>query len=198
MATRSHVIIDGISLYSHWDGYPIGMVAKLYAAIEKLHYAQKNDWHTEKVPFLNAFIAGNIKNCELDLKRSIGGIEYYYRIDSSSMRINAYKIHHDDSEELIFSGSIFDFVKRYHVASSDGSSCFDARDALYLVTQKEAYGDGVLVDYYTQKTYTQELHIQRKNVKRFDVQNTNQRLAKEAIQNLKDAQVIKGADHATR
>ena len=195
MATRSHVIIDGFALYSHWDGYPLGMVAKLYAAIEQLHHAQKNDWYSKKVPFFNAFIAGNIENCELDLKRSIGGTEYYYLIDSSSMRINAYKIHHDDSEELIFSGSIFFFVLGESAARSDGLSCFDVRGALYLVTQKKAYGDGVLVDYFTEKSYKKELAIERKNVKRFDGRNPNRKNAQNAINALKSAKVIRGAHH---
>lgn len=196
MATRSHVIIDGFALYSHWDGYPLGMVVKLYNAIEHLHYAKRDDWHSKKVPFFNAFVAANIANCELDLKRRIGGCDYVYDIDSTSMRINATKIHHDDSKELIFSGTIFDFILYYHNKSGDGSSCFDVKDAVYFVTQKMAYGDGVLVHYFTEKSYKKELAIERKNVKRFDEHNPNRKNAQNAINALKSAKVIRGAHHA--
>lgn len=196
MATRSHVIIDGFALYSHWDGYPLGMVVKLYNAIEHLHHAKRDDWHSKKVPFFNAFVAANIANCEIDLKKKIGGCEFEYIIYSDAMRIDAYEIDFDGKKGLIFSGTLFEFINRYHRENRENESCFDAKDALYMTTQKMAYSDGVLVDYFTEKSYKKELAIERKNVKRFDEHNPNRKNAQNAINALKSAKVIRGAHHA--
>lgn len=195
MATRSHVIIDGFALYSHWDGYPLGMVVKLYNAIEHLHHAKRDDWHSKKVPFFNAFVAANIANCEIDLKKKIGGCEFEYIIYSDAMRIDAYEIDFDGKKGLIFSGTLFEFINRYHRENRENESCFDAKDALYMTTQKMAYSDGVLVDYFTEKSYKKELAIERKNVKRFDEHNPNRKNAQEKIKMLKTAQVLRGVSH---
>jgi len=109
MSTRSRVIIEGIAMYSHYDGYPEGMAIKLYNAIDHLYTI---DFDIRKNPFINAFIAGNINNCELDISEKIGWLEYIYIIRGKN--IKAYTANVDDTaKELFFDGLIFDFIKKY-------------------------------------------------------------------------------------
>ena len=110
--------------------------------------------------------------------------------------MDEYEIDFDGKKGLIFSGTLFEFINRYHRENRENESCFDAKDALYMTTQKMAYSDGVLVDYFTEKSYKKELAIERKNVKRFDEHNPNRKNAQNAINALKSAKVIRGAHHA--
>jgi hypothetical protein len=124
MATRSSITIDGVNLYSHWDGYPQGTVVKLYNSIE--HLRTKVGYISSQNRFLNAFITGNIDNCELDLNSSIGGLEYLYQINSTDMSMKAYSCSYEDDspKDLIFEGSIFDFIlKKTIIGKKSGLSC---------------------------------------------------------------------------
>lgn len=188
MATRSTVKIDGINLYSHWDGYPMGMAAKLYMAIDKLYTFEFN--RSKKVPFLNAFIAGNSDNCEINLEKNIDGTEYAYRIDSKSMKIKAFVVSLETKERsVIFDGTIFDFIEKYH---KDKQSFLEGKEAIYLVETKKC-DNNIDFEYFTEKTMTQEVENIVKNIERFSDTNQIKKIYQNRLSLMIDAKVIKGA-----
>ncbi|ADV46434.1 hypothetical protein [Nitratifractor salsuginis] len=106
MATRSIITIDGTRIYSHYDGYPEGMAYKLLEAVKLLHPEP-----LRSARLLNAFIAANYTNCDLD--DVTGGEEYRYTINTQELTIIAQEIEiGTDNKELIYNGKISDFINR--------------------------------------------------------------------------------------
>jgi len=156
MSTRSSVKIDGINLYSHWDGYPQGMAFKLYQTIENLYDFRRNYFNENR--FLNAFIAGNISNCEIDLSYSIWGQEYRYEIEKK--HIKAFEV--SSENVLIFDGSIFYFIKQYH-DNGKHSILIDGMD-VFLVQEKNHLNE-VVDEYLTTSTREKAIESINEHIK---------------------------------
>lgn len=94
MGTRSVLIFKAqssyerdIQLYSHWDGYFSGTAAKLAAMVKNLVSVKEKGFSDNKP--VNAFIAGNLENCEIEpLGSEHGDIEFKYTIDVKNNRID--------------------------------------------------------------------------------------------------------------
>ncbi len=88
MSTRSTIKIienDNVNyLYSHWDGYPEGTGQKLRDALIRVHEVDDD----RLPPFVNAFIAANISNCEIISNADEYSVDYRYVVNLSNNTIS--------------------------------------------------------------------------------------------------------------
>ena len=94
MGTRSVLVFKAqssyeqdIQLYSHWDGYFSGTASKLAAMVKNLVSVKEKGFSTNKP--VNAFIAGNLENCEIEpLGTEHGDIEFKFTVDVKNNQLD--------------------------------------------------------------------------------------------------------------
>lgn len=121
MGTRSNIHFlahpqrpweGSINLYSHWDGYPQGMAAKLVNALPHRYQIRLGDLC--KKSWAIAFIAGNADNVEI-ASEDHGDCEYVYQISGQGIACYHYPNFVDgDTKKTVFSGPIADFIQKYY------------------------------------------------------------------------------------
>lgn len=201
MATRSRIEIDGINIYSHWDGYSNGMASKLVSTVENLHqvnkyyneYSKKEIIDIKNVRFINAFIAGNKSNCELDICNEIGGEEYKYTIDSKKMSIKAYNISFgDDSENLFFNGCIFDFIKKYQYSHGDVTKKESALNGkkIYKLVEDIKYSDKQIISLISEENMVLMKEYYERYYQEFNDSNPNKAVYIKKLSDLYHAESI--------
>lgn len=187
MATTSLIKIDGITLYSHWDGYEAGMVIKLLNAISK-QYVHKS-FYVTNVGYLKAFIAANIDNVKLSLEyQNETYANYFYNISSSDNTIEIYKAYRQEmikTETL----SIFDFIAKYSTFynSEKGKyvSVLDNEEVILEVEEK-MYNE-TITKIYTKEVAINILKFYKSKIKELEKDNPNIKEFKKKINAIKNA-----------
>ena len=102
MATRGIFKIGNVTLYNHWDNYPMGAAFHLCNALKEQHELS-----------LFSLIRG-LKNSDLhsfnySVELDTWGAEYFYEITDNHF-INVYEISETDQKKLVSTKPVIDFI----------------------------------------------------------------------------------------
>lgn len=187
MATTSLIKIDGVTLYSHWDGYEAGMVIKLLNAISK-QYIQES-FYVKDMGYLKAFIVANIDNVELSLNyQNETYANYFYNISSSDNTIEIFKAYNGEmihTETL----SIFDFVEKYSKFYNSEKGKYESildKEEVILEVKEEMYNE-TITNIYTKEVAINILKFYKSKIKELKEGNPNIKVFKKKINAIKNA-----------
>ncbi|WP_066355354.1 hypothetical protein [Aliarcobacter skirrowii] len=193
MATTSLIKIDGMTIYSHYDGYEAGMVIKLLKAINK-QYIQKSFYITN-VGYLKSFIAANIDNVELTLEtQKETYANYVYIISSSNNTIEIFKENYEKEKmEYIETLSIFNFIKKYSKFYNKEEGKFESildKEEVILEIKEENY-NSITTKIYTKEVAINILKFYKAKIKELKKDNPNILEFKKRIKEIKEAKRYK-------
>lgn len=193
MATTSLIKIDGMTIYSHYDGYEAGMVIKLLKAINK-QYIQKSFYITN-VGYLKSFIAANIDNVELTLEtQKQTYANYVYNINSSNNTIEIFKENYEKEKmEYIETLSIFNFIKKYSKFYNRKEGKFESildKEEVILEIKEENY-NSITTKIYTKEVAINILKFYKAKIKELKKDNPNILEFKKRIKEIKEAKRYK-------
>lgn len=177
MATTSIIKIDGMAIYSHWDGYPQGMAAKLYEMINH-QYHQRGKIELQDVGYINAFISANITNCRITTEEYSEYANFKYEINSKNNTISTFKLNFDnDKMEYIETLSLFSFLRKYFKSDDENEKViYEIKDD-YRKTSK----------IFTQKVFKEHIIFLKERVKEFKPTNPNRKVALDELKSLRVA-----------
>ncbi|MDY0320296.1 MAG: hypothetical protein RBR23_01060 [Arcobacteraceae bacterium] len=192
MATTSLINIDNVAIYSHFDGYEVGMCLKLIDMINTQFQIDENN--VKNVGYINAFIASNITNTSIVKNANEYHCNYTYNISSSNNTIEVFKDNYEDDKMIyVETLSIFDFICKYskffNRETRKYESIFDKDEVILEVTKN--YYNSKTIEVYTKQTAINLLKFYKKQLKRFTKSNPNFNYYIEKINEIKNAKRFK-------
>jgi hypothetical protein len=145
MATRGIYQFGNVTLYNHWDNYPMGAAFHLLNALKEQH-------ELSLFSLIRGLKESDLHSLNYSLTLDLWGAEYFYEITEDHF-INVYEISIEtDQKKLVSTKPVIDFINeqvRSYFATNQNDETENINDYLLVKLNNHYYSVNQAIDMFT-------------------------------------------------